>query len=161
MKQLVVYDSAFGNTKAIARAIGDALGDTAQIVWAVGTDVSVFDGADLVVVGSPTQGGRPTSAIARLLDELPEGALAGLQTAAFDTRFAPETQGIGIRFLMRLIGYAAPRIARQLRSKGGSALVEPEGFIVEKKDGPLKQGELERAARWAAALSPRPSVTPR
>ena len=53
---------------------------------------------------------------------------------------------------MRVIGYAAPRIAAALVSKGASLAAPPEGFIVEDKDGPLKAGELERAARWASEI---------
>jgi len=37
--------------------------------------------------------------------------------------------------------------------KGGRLVAEPEGFIVENKEGPLKQGELERANKWAKQLS--------
>jgi hypothetical protein len=53
---------------------------------------------------------------------------------------------------MGLIGYAAGRIASGLTSKGGRLIAKPEGFIVDGKEGPLKEGELERAAAWARSL---------
>jgi hypothetical protein len=53
---------------------------------------------------------------------------------------------------MKVIGYAAPRISSGLQAKGGRLAAAPEGFIVEDKEGPLKQGELERAASWARSL---------
>ena len=53
---------------------------------------------------------------------------------------------------MSVIHYAAERIARELTKKGGRLVAEPEGFIVEQKEGPLKQGELERADHWAKAM---------
>ena len=37
--------------------------------------------------------------------------------------------------------------ARAKKKKGELAL-EPEGFIVTGTEGPLKEGELERAANW-------------
>jgi len=39
-----------------------------------------------------------------------------------------------------------------LAGKSGTQVVEPEGFIVEGKEGPLKEGEVERAAAWAKTL---------
>jgi hypothetical protein len=47
---------------------------------------------------------------------------------------------------------AAERIAKALAKKGGRLVAELEGFIVEQKEGPLKQGELERASNWAKAM---------
>jgi hypothetical protein len=54
---------------------------------------------------------------------------------------------------MKMGGYAAPRIARALEKKGGNLAAPPEGFFVEDKEGPLKAGELERAAGWAKELA--------
>ena len=54
---------------------------------------------------------------------------------------------------MSVIRYAAPRLAKELEKKGGKLVAEPEGFIVENKEGPLKQGEIERATKWASQLS--------
>ncbi len=54
--------------------------------------------------------------------------------------------------LLRVFGYAAGRITNSLKSKGGHLAAEPEGFIVEDSEGPLKQGELERAAIWAKGI---------
>ena len=39
------------------------------------------------------------------------------------------------------------------RKKAAYVVAEPEGFIVENKEGPLKEGELERATKWASQLS--------
>ena len=48
-----------------------------------------------------------------------------------------------------MFGFAADRISESLTSKGGALVSPPEAFIVEGKKGPLKEGELERASRWA------------
>ncbi len=53
---------------------------------------------------------------------------------------------------MKMGGYAAPRIVEALKKKGGNLVVPPEGFLVKDREGPLKEGELERAATWAKGL---------
>jgi hypothetical protein len=54
-----------------------------------------------------------------------------------------------LRFLVKVGGYAAPSIAKRLGLAGGRLVVPPEGFAVTGTEGPMKQGELERAAEWA------------
>jgi flavodoxin len=98
-------------------------------------------GLDLLVVGSPTLGGRPTPAVKTFLDRIPEGALAKVRVAAFDTRMT--------MWVAKLFGWAADRIAAGLAAKGGIAAAKPEGFIVKGREGPLADGERERAAVWA------------
>ena len=71
---------------------------------------------------------------------------------SFDTRFSAKDKGIGVRILLRVLGYAAGRIANRLERKGGHLAAEPEGFIVEDSEGPLKKSELERAANWAKGI---------
>jgi flavodoxin len=153
MKSLVVYDSSYGNTEEIADAIGKALGEGTRVLAANQAQDADLAQLDLLVVGCPTQGGRPTAPITQLIDRLPSGSLQQTRVAAFDTRFEASRQGLGLRLLMKVIGCAAPRIADRLRSKGGSLATPPEGFIVQEKEGPLKEGELERAYAWGQRLS--------
>jgi flavodoxin len=108
---------------------------------------------DLLVVGSPTRGFRPTEAMAALLKAIPPRAIQGVRVAAFDTRFkADELDSAGLRFLVKTGGYAAKRIASRLEKAGGILTARPEGFYVEDTEGPLKPGELERARTWATGL---------
>jgi flavodoxin len=146
MKTLVVYDSAFGNTTAIARAIGDSLpGDVQHVRDA---DPRNARGVDLLVVGSPTHGGQPTPAIVAYLKAIEGGALNQVQVAAFDTRIPATERAFLLRMLMRAIGYAGPKIAKALRTKGGKLVAPAEGFLVDGKEGPLRPGEVERASAW-------------
>jgi flavodoxin len=143
VKAMVVYDSQYGNTAKIAQAIGGAIGSRVVLVG----DVSPLDlkELDLLIVGSPTHGGWYTPGIKGFLEALPP--LEGFRVVAFDTR----TASIWNRLLP--FGYAAPRIARKLEGNGGTLLAPPEGFVVLGIEGPLKAGELERAAGWARALA--------
>lgn len=144
MNGVVVYDSEFGNTEAVAHAIAEGIGGNVRLAR-VG-DVGDLRNLDLLVCGSPTQGGRPTAAIKEFLNWMPD--LAQTQVAAFDTRFAPKGHGPALRLLMRVIGYAAPRIERALVKRGGRLAAPAAGFIVEDKEGPLREGELRRAEAW-------------
>ena len=151
---VIVYDSAYGNTAEVAGAVTEALDGSGVIRTQLASEVStdVIRSADLLIVGSPTQGGRPTKSLQDALDRLPEDALSDVFVAAFDTRFSTKTHGVRLRLLMNTIGFAAEKIASQLRAKGGSVVAPPAGFIVEDKPGPLAPGELERARSWALEL---------
>ena len=151
MKGIVLYDSTYGNTEILARKIAETFSE-ARALAVNEASTSDLRGYDLLIVGSPTQGGRPTSGLMQFLKSVPDDSLVGIRVAAFDTRFAAQDRGISLRILMRLIGYAAPRIAAALQSKGGRLAAPPEGFIVQGKEGPLKAGELERAARWTSEM---------
>lgn len=153
MKTLVIYDSLYGNTEKIARAIGEGLTGEVKVVRIGDVNASEVRSFDLLIVGSPVHGGRATPAIDAFLKQLPAHSLEGKSVAAFDTRFEAEEQGVGLRILMSVIRYAAERIARELTKKGGTLAAEPEGFIVEQKEGPLKQGELERASHWVKSMN--------
>ena len=142
MKALVIYDSKHGNTEKVALTIGEALG--AQVSQVGEVNPADLEGLDLLIVGSPTHGGWFTEKIKDLLETPP--ALEGVKVAAFDTR----TATIWNRILP--FGYAAPRIARSLERNGGHLLAPPEGFVVLGMEGPLKEGELERAAGWAKGM---------
>jgi flavodoxin len=150
-KALVVYDSVFGNTEKVARAIGDALG--ARVLRVTAVEPGKFEGIELLIVGSPTRAFSPTKGTKAFLKRIPAGGLEGVAVAAFDTRMDPKDVGSGIYTLFaRLFGYAAGPIAKRLQKKGGRLLVRPEGFFVTASEGPLRDNELERAAAWAAPL---------
>ncbi len=55
--------------------------------------------------------------------------------------------------IARLFSYAAGGIANSLKAQGGHPAAPPEGFIVKGREGPLKDGELERAASWAKGIT--------
>jgi len=159
MKAIVIYDSVFGNTQKVAETIAAALRAKAEveIVRPSAQALQLLSGSDLVVVGSPTRGFRPTEDMAALLKRIPVKALATARVAAFDTRFkADELKSVTTRFVVKTGGYAAKRIASQLTKAGGSLAAPPEGFYVEDIEGPLKSGELDRAASWATSLLPPP-----
>jgi len=135
MKVLIVYDSVYGNTERIAKAIGGAITGEVKVLRVDEANPSELRTIALFILGSPTQD---------LLNKVPEASLQGINVAAFDTRISTKLVGV--------FGYAAGRIAGNLRRKGGTLIASPEGFFVKGSKGPLKEGELERAAGWAKGI---------
>jgi flavodoxin I len=155
MKSLVLYDSFFGNTEQIGLAIASGLGSAPEVKTLRVKDVKPehLAGVGLLVVGSPTRGFRPSEATQSWLRGLPAKGLAGVKVAAFDTGIAPSDVKQGfLRFMIKIFGYAARPLANQLEKKGGTLVLAPEGFWVLDTKGPLKQGELERAAAWGQRI---------
>jgi flavodoxin I len=141
---LVVYDSIYGNTEKIARAIGEAISNDVSVIRVGGVKPSDLHGFDIVILGSPTHGGRPTKTMSEFMKRITGDDIKGVRVAVFDTRMPARWVG--------LFGFAAGRIADDLRRKGAHITAEPEPFFVLGRDGPLKDGELERAAAWAKKI---------
>jgi flavodoxin len=157
MKALVVYDSVFGNTEKVAQAMGQALGSQAEVQTLRVGDVKPehLAGLDALIVGSPTRAFSPTSAIKNWLKSLPSNSLKGVKVAAFDTRIAlSDVNSSLLTFMVKLFGYAAKPIGDRLTKKGGDLALAPQGFFVKDSEGPLKDGELERAADWVKQIMP-------
>jgi flavodoxin I len=156
MKSIVIYDSQYGNTEKVAHAIGQVLGEQGEVtVLKVGeASAEVLSGVDLLVVGSPTQQFRASSMMRDFLKSLPGESLKGAHVAAFDTRLTQAfiDKNPPLPFFERIFGYAAQRIARALKQKGGQLVLPGEGFFVEGMEGPLSEGELQRAETWARKL---------
>jgi flavodoxin len=146
MNTLVIYDSQYGNTERIAQAIADTLRTfrQAQAIRVDPAHPASLQGVDLLILGSPTQGMRPTPAMQSFLETVSPARLSGLAVACSDTRFRG--------FLWK--SSAAPRMVRQLRTLGIEPIVPPESFFVKamKAEGPLLAGEVERAPSWARML---------
>jgi hypothetical protein len=77
----------------------------------------------------------------KFLDTLIAGQLEGKKAAAFDTRVK-----------LFIHGDAAKKIAKKLEEAGAKIVADSQGFIVQGKEGPLLDGEVERAAEWAASI---------
>ncbi len=151
MKVLVIYDSEFGNTEKIARAMGAAL--ECEVCRVTEVTQEQLAGLDALIVGSPTQAFQPLKPVKAFLKIIPKGALQGVRVAAFDTRV--DVEEVNSRVLtgfVKAFGYAADPIGARLVKRGGTQAMPPEGFFVEGKEGPLREGELERAAAWARQL---------
>ena len=161
MKAVVVYESLWGNTAAVARAIAEGLGGGTEALSTAQASAATVADADLIVAGAPVLGFKlPTEkmregvrvnpgkapqppdlshpSMRAWLDRLPAGHG---RSAAFDTQVRGP------------FGKAAPEIAEGLEKAGYPTLVQPAGFVVKGRYGPLRDGELDRARRWGAELA--------
>ncbi len=155
MKVLIIYDSVYGYTEKIALAIAGAITppDEARAVRVGNVNRADLSSHDVVVLGAPTQGGRPTKPVLDFVTGLPGNALANKSVTAFDTRLSAKDKNAALRLLLKTVGYAAGRMADALTSKGGNLFLPPEGFIVEGREGPLREGEIERADAWGKTIA--------
>jgi flavodoxin I len=144
MMAIVIYDSVYGNTEKIARAIAEGISVDTRAVRPDEVSPDDMKSIDLIIVGAPTQGGRPTPPIREFLKKIPASVVKGNNVAAFDTRISAKWVGI--------FGYAAGKIAKSLKKMGGNLLANPEAFFVTGTEGPLKEGEVERAGAWVKQI---------
>ena len=159
MKTLIIYDSAYGNTEKIANAIGTAIGaalgddQLAPTLRVNNVKPEHLLGLDLLIVGAPTQRFRTTPDMTDFLKSIPADGLKGVRTAAFDTRLSlNDIESSAFRFIIKTGGFAAKHIADRLKKCGGDLILPPEGFLVKDMEGPLLDGELDRAADWAKRI---------
>ena len=161
MKALVVYESHWGNTAAVARAIAEGIGAETRVLSTGEANAASLEGTDLLVVGAPVIGFRLSTPealenmrvkpgkgknppdlshppVRSWLESLPAGTGAA---AAFDTRVRGP------------FGSAAPAILEALAQAGYRPIAKPAGFTVKGSQGPLRDGELERAREWGKELA--------
>ncbi len=160
MKVLVVYESMFGNTEAIAHAVAEGLSGRADVQLREVATAPASEQVDLIVAGGPThafslsrpstraqaitQGathGTASMGLREWLGELPR-ATQVQSLAAFDTR---------VEKMRRLPGSAAAKTAR-IAHHLGYASGGHQSFYVLDTAGPLMDGELERARTWGVLL---------
>jgi flavodoxin-like protein len=166
MKIVVVYESMYGNTKAVGEAIAAGLREGGEVRIGTVDEITPEEARDaaLIVAGGPTHAhgmARPDAhdAVVKMdrhhkygpvlpgsdslrgwLDRLPPGAA---RAAAFDTRFDKPAW---------MTGSAAKKIAVRL-SRRGYPIVGSQSFLVAGMDGPLVEGERERAVAWGRYLA--------
>lgn len=152
MKINIIFDSYFGCTEKIAQKMGEELGLSNEIRVLRVNEVNPksLTGMDYLIIGSPTRAFKPTPAISSFIKRIPKTNLLGVRFAAFDTRFSENAVTSSfLKSMMKLFGYAAKKSSKMLKKKGGIEVMPPKGFIVKDTEGPLRDGELDRAKTWA------------
>lgn len=155
MKVIILYDSFYGNTEKIARAIGKAFTDDHEsgVFHINAYNQELYENADLIILGSPTRKFRASPGMMKFIRRSPRKSMYGKKFATFDTRISVDDLNSGfLRRLIELFGYAAEPLTKKMKRKGGYMLTEPEGFFVNDTEGPLKEGEEERAFQWAEKI---------
>jgi hypothetical protein len=169
MNAVVVYESMYGNTHAIADAIAEGLGNEIPVrVLAVDqVEARDLEGVDLLVVGGPTHvhgmsrestrkaaieaAAKPGAALEVDADAEGPGLREwfddlGVEVqhgAAFDTRMTGPSM---------FTGRASKGIARRLHAHGATLVVDPESFLVTKQNELLPE-EAAHARAWGSSLA--------
>jgi hypothetical protein len=169
MRAMVIYESMYGNTHAIADAIGRGLAteNEVTVVPVAEATPDLLGEADLVVAGGPTHihgmsGARSRQAAAEAAHK--DGSTVTLQPHAqgpglrdwFGT--VGQIRGCGAAFDTRmdgpavLTGHASKAIAKLLDRHGLTQIAAAQSFLVT-KDNQLRPGEEDRAEQWGRALA--------
>ena len=160
MKAVVVYESLWGNTAAVAHAIAEGIGPDASALTTDAATPEVVGDADLLVAGAPVLG---FSLATEKMRESVAGSEAGApqppDLAHPSMRSwlegLPHGQGRAAAFETRI--WWSPRgatgdIQKGLAGAGFATLGKPHKFVVTDKYGPLREGELDRAREWGREL---------
>jgi flavodoxin len=155
MAALVVFDSIFGNTEMVARAVAEVLSTVGPVRTLRVSEVEAghLEGVTLLVVGALSHSFGASPGLHAWLARLPPGRFEGMRVAAFDTRIdATSIRNPIAGFLARRSRSAAADVEKRLLLLCGSPAGPAEGFVVQQKTGPLREGETDRARAWARAL---------
>lgn len=171
MKTLIIHESLFGNTKAVAAAIKQGLSrgkapDHVEVVRADEAAGVIPDDVSLLIVGGPTHAFSMTRESTRK-DAETKGASEHVRTGIrewIDTVLPKPDLPIvtfDTRVKVKLLpGSAAKSAVRALRARGFRRVEQGETFWVEDTDGPLRAGELVRAEEWGHDLASRADLRP-
>ena len=135
-RAIVIFDSKFGNTGAIAKSFAGGLqraGLKADCLNIRDITVETLVDYDLIAIGAPTQAltaSKPMKDFLRKLEGI--DALKGKRAFAFDTKFDS-----------RISGSASKYIENKLSKLGMEIVKHRQSAIVKKTAGPLKEGEPE------------------
>ena len=164
MKSLVVYESFWGNTASVAKAIAEGIGTDVRAVPTDEATPEALAGVDLLVVGAPLMGfalprqqtreqvagdkkaPKPADvshpSMREWLASLPKKDSDGVgRFATFETAFKWSP------------GSSKGTIANSLVKAGYSPTARPQRFRVAGGYGPMREGEIERARAWGAELA--------
>ncbi len=167
VRAVVVYESLYGNTAAIARAIAVGLGSEVPALSTAEATPDALDDVELLVVGAPahmhglsSEKSRATTIERAEAGEAPAPDLSHPLMRDWLAQL-PKGHGGGAAFETAHDawwgGGAMKKIAQALKQKGYRSIAKPRDFFVEDDAGPhLRAGELDRAREWGAELA-RPS----
>lgn len=160
MKAVVVYESLWGNTAAIAQAVAEGIGPGALALTTDEASGAVLEGADLLVAGAPVLGFRlPSDAMLANVATSSAGAPTPPDLSHPSMRSwldaLPKGHGCSAAFETRLRwspGGATGAIEKGLEHAGYRSITKAGRFVVKGRYGPLRDGELDRAKRWGTEL---------
>jgi hypothetical protein len=181
MKAVIIYESMFGNTHAVADAIAAGVRTEGEATVVAAADAGKTDlgDVDLLVVGGPTHvhglpwlfsrksavreadtshgrlhvepGAADEYGLRTALEDLPPGGHGG---PGGDGHGHPAAAAFDTRRSGPALftGSASRTIAKRLRKRGYESAATPASFLVDGKEN-LLDGEIDRAVAWGKELA--------
>jgi flavodoxin len=152
-KGIVIYDSNFGNTEKIARALALGLeGEGAKVdcLKVDQVDINRLVEYDFIAIGGPTHMLRTSKPMKEFLEKLKTVDLRGLKGFSFDTR--NESRFNSKKWLM--IENSAARVIESVLKGMKVEIVKPRrSALVEGREGPLHDGMEDMFRRIGAEIA--------
>jgi flavodoxin len=146
MNILVAYYSKFGNTAKVAETIAGVMSTTGTVSCLNVDELTPAKliGYDLAIMGTPTHRMNLPEPVKEVIRSLPKRTLQGTPVAAFDTSYKMSW------FLSQFT--ASKPLNKALCKLGGKRIIRPKTFHVTGREGPLYDGEIQRAMQWAESI---------
>lgn len=143
MNVWILYESRLGNTAQLADKIAQAMVRSARVRLLSASQAGIPTGVDLLLIGVPSHRHSRPDAVFDWLRRLPVAALNGVKFSVFDVRFMPS------RWFQTS---TAIKVGRAILRRGGQYACPPESFYLSGHEGPLAEGEQQRAIGWASHM---------
>ncbi|MBF4767165.1 flavodoxin family protein [Nocardioides agariphilus] len=164
-RAMVVFESMFGNTERVARAVARALeaaGVPTRVSEVSATPAELPSSVELLVVGAPTHAfslSRPKTRIEAVRQGADDSKVSIGMREWLETVCPPADRSVHVavydtraKKVRRLPAAAGPSAARLARHRGFSPVERPVAFLVDDLQGPLAEGEIDRATSWGETL---------
>lgn len=159
MRAIVVYESHWGNTAEVARAIAEGIGPEAEALNTDEATATVVAEADLLVAGAPIMAfGLPSDAMVANVGKDPKAPVPGdisHPSLRHWLEGLPPSKAAAASFETKLRwspGGATGAIDERLE-RAGFRTIASQKFWVATPYGPLREGEVERARAWGTELA--------
>jgi flavodoxin len=146
-KAIIIYESKYGNTKLVAEAIAERMGEVSGVETVQRelkeVDLKTLADFDAIVIGSPNHVGSATKSIRKFIDEMGKLALDGTMVAVFDTYMGGDFEK------------AVRKMEKAVREKAGGVKMPVPGLSirVDKMKGPITEGEMPKAREFGEKVA--------
>jgi flavodoxin len=148
-KGIVIFDSNYGNTEKVARALATGIkqgGVEIDCVSINGADVKKLIEYNFLAIGGPTHIASMSKPMKEFLEKMAAVDVRGAKGFCFDTRNPS-------RFNTFDMNSAAKRIEKKMKKMNVKMIRPRESALVEGREGPLHNGVEDRFTRIGAEIA--------
>lgn len=145
MRALLIYDSIFGNTEKVAKALSSGMreeGIEVDCMRANSVDIGTLGNYDMIVIGGPTHKVGLSETMKTFTKQLKKADVKNKLAFAYDTKYNK-----------RFAGSAANRIERRMKQYGMKIVMSHVSAVVLGREGPLEDGTEEKFKQIGGELA--------